>query len=478
MRRTPPGCTVGQAFWIVGLGEHELAVNLQYDRGIIVVSGDYRVPKSTFDPRSHSSKALAVDYADIAEYLKRSRIPYVDKVMDLLPCPHLECKLELRSYQRDALDAWLKVGARGVIVLPTGAGKTAIGVAAIAHLDTPTIVVVPTLDLVEQWRRYLEKEFAVQVGVYGGGEYRLEALTVSTYDSAYIRGEELGNRFGLVIFDEVHHLPSTGYSHIAEVFACPCRLGLTATYEREDGLHTDLPRLVGGKVFELGVRDLVGTHLSPFETEKVSVDLAPEEEAEYQRLYKVFRDYVELKGIPMSSPTDFTRFIMMTNKDPSARKALIARNRALGIALNSKSKISALREILSRNPNEPTIVFTAHNKLVHMISAEFLVPCITYLTPKDERTEILDTFREGKYKAVVTSRVLDEGVDVPDATRAVILSGTGSSREFIQRLGRILRKREGKKAKLIEVVSKKTSETWMSWRRKRNLVEEKHDAPQ
>lgn len=95
MRRTPPGCTVGQAFWIVGLGEHELAVNLQYDRGIIVVSGDYRVPKSTFDPRSHSSKALAVDYADIAEYLKRSRIPYVDKVMDLLPCPHLECKLEL-----------------------------------------------------------------------------------------------------------------------------------------------------------------------------------------------------------------------------------------------------------------------------------------------------------------------------------------------------------------------------------------------
>jgi superfamily II DNA or RNA helicase len=136
-------------------------VNLQYDRGIIIVSGDYKVPRSTFDPRSHCSKALAVDYADIVEYLKRSRIPYADNVLDLLPCPHLECRLKLRPYQRDALDAWLKVGARGVIVLPTGAGKTAIGVAAIAHLDTPTIVVVPTLDLVEQWRRYLEKEFGV-----------------------------------------------------------------------------------------------------------------------------------------------------------------------------------------------------------------------------------------------------------------------------------------------------------------------------
>jgi superfamily II DNA or RNA helicase len=111
-----------------------------------------------------------------------------------------------------------------------------------------------------------------------------------------------------------------------------------------------------------------------------------------------------------------------------------------------------------------------------MICNQFLIPCITYLTAKDERTEILDTFREGKYKAVVTSRVLDEGVDVPDATRAVILSGTGSSREFIQRLGRILRKREGKKAKLIEVVSKETSETLMSWRRKLTWEEKKRNA--
>jgi superfamily II DNA or RNA helicase len=451
-------------------------VNLQYDRGIIVVRGDYKIPKSTFDPHSHSSKALAVDYIDIVQYLKRSRIPFADKVMDLLPCPHLECKLKLRPYQREALDAWLRAGARGVIVLPTGAGKTAIGVAAIAKLDSPTIVVVPTLDLVEQWQRYLEKEFGVKVGVYGGGEYSLEALTVSTYDSAYLRGEELGNRFGLVIFDEVHHLPSTGYSHIAEVFACPSRLGLTATYEREDGLHSELPRLVGGKVFELGVQDLAGTHLSPFVTERVYVDLSPDEEIEYQRLHRVFRDFLAVRGIPMNSPADFARFIMITNRDPGARRALLARNRALDIALNSKSKIVALREILSKNPDEPTIVFTAHNKLVHAICKEFLIPCITYLTAKDERTEILDFFREGKYRAVVTSKVLDEGVDVPDATRAVILSGTGSSREFIQRLGRILRKREGKKAKLIEVVSKETSETLMSWRRKRNWEEERKNA--
>jgi superfamily II DNA or RNA helicase len=449
------------------MGEQLLELSLQYERGIIIIKGDFKVPRSTYDPRYRSAVALALDYAYIVEYLKRSKIPYVDNVLDPIPCPHLECKVNLRPYQKKALDAWIITGGRGVVVLPTGAGKTAIGVAAIAHLNAPTIVVVPTLDLVEQWRRVLEKEFGVKIGTYGGGQYTMEALTVSTYDSAYIRCEELGNRFCFIIFDEVHHLPSAGYSHIAEVFASPSRLGLTATYEREDGLHSELPRLVGGKVFELRVQDLAGTHLSPFELEKIYVDLTSEEEAEYERLHKVFRDYLRLRGIPMSSPEDFTRFVMISNREPGARKALLARNRALEIALNSKSKIEALQKILTKSPDEPTIIFTAQNKLVHQISIEFLIPCITYLTSKEERTEILDNFREGRYRTLVTSRVLDEGVDVPDATRAIILSGTGSSREFIQRLGRILRKKEGKKAKLIEVVSKKTTEILMSKRRKR-----------
>lgn len=438
-----------------------------YDKGTILIKGDLAIPNSRWDSRSGTYRAMALFYRDIIEYLKQSNVPYVDEALDLLPTPYLQCKVELMTFQHDALKAWLDAGKRGTIVLPTGSGKTLIAVAAISELKTPTIVVVPTLDLVEQWQRVLTREFDAKIGAYGGGENVLQPITVSTYDSAYLRAEELGNRFGLIVFDEVHHLPSAGFRHIAEMFASPYRMGLTATYEREDGLHNDLPRLVGGKVYELSVQHLAGRHLSEYDLEKLYVDLTLEEKEEYERQYRIFTNYLLKRNIAIRTPRDFTKFIMRSGREPAARQALLARNKAMDIALNSQMKLEALKNILLDQPAEPTIIFTQHNKLVHRIAQKFLIPCITYMTPKDERKEVLDNFREGRYRLIVTSKVLDEGVDVPDATQAIILSGTGSSREFIQRLGRILRKREGKRAKLIEIITRNTTETKMSWRRKR-----------
>ena len=113
------------------------------------------------------------------------------------------------------------------------------------------------------------------------------------------------------------------------------------------------------------------------------------------------------------------------------------------------------------------MIFTSQNKLVYRLSKEMLIPAITHRTPREEREEILDRFQSGEYKRVLTSRVLDEGVDVPDASIAVILSGSGSNRQFVQRLGRILRPSPGKQAVLFELVSAGTSETYVSQRRKR-----------
>ncbi len=446
-------------------------LTLSYDKGTILIRSDARIPYSSWDPRVKAFRAQALYYREINDYLKQSRIPYTDGVLDVLPCPLLTCNVKLRDYQREALDAWFKAGRKGVIVLPTGAGKTVIAVEAMARLNTSTVVVVPTLDLVEQWRRRLEEEFKLDVGVYGGGENVLRPLTVSTYDSAYLRVEELGNRFPFVVFDEVHHLAAPGFSQIAEMFASPFRLGLTATYEREDGFHSELPRLVGGKVYTLGVEALAGKHLSTYSLHKVFVELTPDEQVEYDNEYKVFRDYLRRQGITMRSPMDFQRFIMRTGRDRAAREALLARNRALEIALNSSAKLEALRRMLTENPSERVLIFTQHNQLVYRISKMFLIPAITYTTPKDERSEILEKFKTGRYRMIVTSKVLDEGIDVPDATTAIILSGTGSTREFIQRLGRVLRKREGKKAKLIEIVSKETAETRISQRRRRGQHE-------
>jgi superfamily II DNA or RNA helicase len=442
-------------------------VLLRYDKGTILVWGNVRVPGSSWDDRLGAFRTMALCYPDILEFMSSSKLDFKDDVLNLPPCPELISKTKLRDYQDEALKAWLRAGKRGVIALPTGAGKTVVALAAIASVNAPTIIVVPTIDLLEQWRTRLSLEFETEIGAYGGGENKLEAITVSTYDSAYIRAEELGNRFMLAIFDEVHHLPAPSYSQIGELFAAPFRLGLTATYLREDQGHQVLPRLVGNIVYQLGTDDLAGTYLSDYLLEKILVDLKPEEQAEYEKHYGTFRNYLMRKRIKLRNRTDFRRFIMRTGIDPGARKALLARNVALDIALNSPSKIAALRDLLKANPDEKILVFTQHNKLVYKISREFLIPAITHQTPKEERSTILNRFKSGAYTKIVTSKVLDEGIDVPDATLGIILSGTGSSREFIQRLGRLLRKKEGKKAKLVEIVSSATRETKISQRRRR-----------
>jgi superfamily II DNA or RNA helicase len=182
------------------------------------------------------------------------------------------------------------------------------------------------------------------------------------------------------------------------------------------------------------------------------------------------------------------KLIIMSGRNRTAREALLARNKAMNVALNSRAKIEELREILAENKGAKTIIFTQHNSLVHEISDKFLIPLITHKTIKEERQDVLKGFKEGRYMAIVTSKVLDEGVDIPDAELGVILSGTGSAREFIQRLGRLLRPnphnnsgssgssrttssnyKDYKKARLIEIISSETKETVTSARRKRAL---------
>ena len=301
----------------------------------------------------------------------------------------------------------------------------------------------------------------------------IEAITISTYDSAYIRASSLGNKFSLIIFDEVHHLAAPGYRSIAELMASPFRLGLTATIEREDGMHMELPKLVGGIVFTMSPNELAETkHLAQYEIERRRVEMLPDEIIQYRKNFEKYQ--YSLRRLGFRFPIRFEKLIMISAKNKIAREALLARNKAMEIALNSRSKIEELREILAENKGIKTIIFTQHNSLVYQVSNTFLIPFITYKTGKEERQDVLKGFREGRYNAVVTSKVLDEGVDVPDAELGIILSGTGSGREFIQRLGRLLRPKPdvNRKAKLIEIISADTREIGTSAKRKNALGSE------
>ena len=440
-------------------------ITLTFDRGSIIIHGNVSTPYGQWDPRINTFRAMAMFYPSILSYLNQSQIPYVDNVLDIIPTPQYTSTISLRPYQIDALNSWLAAGRRGVIVLPTAAGKTYIAIKAIELLNVPTLIVVPTLDLLDQWKQLLLQQFKLDIGVYGGGDNFLKPITVSTYDSAYLKAEKLGNKFLLLIFDEVHHLPAPSYSQIAEMSVAPYRLGLTATYEREDGRHTLLPQLVGDCVYELSVDALAGKHLAPYVHEKVFVELTPEEQEIYQQEYSTFINYLQDNNIVLRSSKDFQKFIIRTGSDPKAREALLARNTALKTALNSESKLKSLAKLLKIYSKNKIIIFTRHNQLVYRISRRFLVPAITHKTNRVERQEILEKFKHNEYRVLVTSQVLDEGVDVPDASVGIILSGTGSSREYIQRLGRLLRKRDGKQAKIIEIIAKGTIETRISNRR-------------
>jgi superfamily II DNA or RNA helicase len=441
-------------------------IRLWYDKGTLLLDGGVGTPYGRWDPRVGCYRIKAMHYRDVLDYLRESKVQYLDEVQRLPPLEPLKCTVKLRPYQEEALGKWRQARMRGVLVLPTAAGKTYIALTAIDMLRTQTLIVVPTLDLIDQWRARVKEHLNVEAGAFGGGENTLRMVTVSTYDSAYLHAEVLGNRFMLIVFDEVHHLASPSYVQIAEMYIAPYRMGLTATYERSDERHALLPSLIGDLVYSVGVRELAGKHLSPYTYEKVYADLAPDEQSAYENEMAVFRNYLKERGIVLRSAEDFHKFIMMTGRDPRAREALLARNRAFRIALNSETKLALLAKQFEAYGNEKMLIFTLHNDLVYAISRKFLIPALTYQTPKEERREILENFRNGKYRAIVTSQVLDEGVDVPDASVGFILSGTGSTREYIQRLGRLLRKVEGKQAKLVEIVSKETVEVRMSRRRR------------
>ncbi|HEV8548460.1 MAG TPA: helicase-related protein, partial [Polyangiaceae bacterium] len=136
------------------------------------------------------------------------------------------------------------------------------------------------------------------------------------------------------------------------------------------------------------------------------------------------------------------------------------------LALASQEKLHYLELLLSRHRRDRMLVFTEDNATAYAVSRRFLVPVITHQTKVRERSEILEKFSRGDYGVVATSKVLNEGVDVPDANVAVVISGSGSVREHVQRLGRVLRRREGKQAILYELVSAGTAEAGTSERRR------------
>jgi superfamily II DNA or RNA helicase len=446
---------------------------LRYETGILILEPLPQIQGKwlevlNLDDNGKSARGLGFRYRYLLEVLKEENIAIQDeaKAFDSL---NLSSSRSIEPYlhQTEALEAWKKSGRKGVVVLPTGAGKTYLAEMALKATHRSALIVVPTIDLMQQWYSSLSASFPdVPIGLLGGGSKEVGLLTIATYDSAAIYATHLGRNYATLIFDECHHLPAEVSRGIAAYNIAPYRLGLTATPERMDGKHIHLEWLIGPTVYRRFPEDLVGYALAEYQEVKIMVQLSPSEHSRYQKALTTRNAFISgNRRIQWGTLKGWQQFLMESAHSPEGRAALQAHREAKKIARGTEAKLRVLGDLLHKHFGERILVFTEDNETVYRISDDFLLPAITHQTPIKERQQTLELFKSGEYRTLVTSRVLNEGIDVPEASIAILLSGSSVEREYIQRLGRILRKSKDKKAVLYEVVSENTTEEQTSRRR-------------
>ncbi|SME88626.1 DEAD/DEAH box helicase [Pseudobacteriovorax antillogorgiicola] len=445
---------------------------IEYDDGTLVIGNlpeelRNEVEHIVFDQRTKQWRSPAYQYRDIVYQAFQKKIPLEDRAraydkLDL----SLQQRIIPRDHQKKALESWESHGGKGVVCLPTGAGKTILAVLAMAKIKRPTLVVVPTIDLLHQWQKTLSVFFSVPIGSLGGGDRDIQTITVSTYDSAYLMIDQLSCQFGFVVFDECHHLPSPQYQMIARSAIAPFRLGLSATVERPDGKEEIIYELLGDLVYEGMISSMVADVLSPYDVVSIEIDMTDEEREEYKKHRKVYTDFLRRAGVNFSSPGGWQEFIRKSARMPGGQEAMDSYRKQKQLSQGSEGKVDELWNLFQYHRGDRIIVFTNDNALAYRIGEEYILPVLTHQTKPKERKRMLSSFRSGELDILVTSKVLNEGVDVPEASVGIVVSGSGAVREHVQRLGRILRHQEGKRAVLYELISKDTSEKYVNQRRR------------
>lgn len=399
---------------------------------------------------------------EIKQQLIRMSIPVQDLAgyqageylnIELRDCDHQGKAFELRDYQQEAVDRFVDqtAGGSGVIVLPCGAGKTIIGIGAIARLKCATLILTANVTSVRQWIRELLDKTTVQeadIGEYSGLSKEVRPITAATYQVLTHRQskEDLFTHmnifrqkdWGLIIYDEVHLLPAPVFRATADLQATR-RMGLTATLVREDGLEEEVFSLVGPRCYYKSWKSLEDAGwISRVQCKEILVPLASETEMRY----------------------------------------VLADNRSkIRIAAENSAKLHILQELLRLHKGESILIIGQYLDQLRAIATACHVPLISGTMEHAARERLYRQFRDGDVEILVVSKVANTAVDLPDASVAIQVSGSfGSRQEEAQRLGRILRpKLRGKTAYFYSLVSERTREQEFSYKRRLFLTEQGYD---
>jgi superfamily II DNA or RNA helicase len=425
------------------------------------------LPGALWDPRVGALRCPARIHQLLLAELGRRGVQFEDEVAgpaDDLPTLR---PTDLRPYQEAALAAWALADRRGITVLPTGSGKTRLAIAAITRTRVPTLCLVPTRVLLDQWARAIHECTGFSPGLLGDGEHRVESITVATFESGWRHMRQLGNRFRLLVVDETHHFGTGLRDEALDMSIAPLRLGLTAT-PPAGRAAARLTELIGPTVYELHVDDLTGEFLAPFDIVVLHLDLTQSERAEYQALMTTFREVMR-RFLAISPDATWQEFAQAAAKTDEGRRALCAWQRSRRLLAFPFAKRQMLANLLARHGDARVIVFTADNATAYAASRTHLIMPLTCHIGRKERERALTLFREGKLRALVSAQVLNEGLDVPDAEVGIVVAGSKGEREHVQRVGRMLRPRPGKRALVYELVVRATGEVEQA-RRRRNAL--------
>ncbi|MDZ4830441.1 MAG: DEAD/DEAH box helicase family protein [Phycisphaerae bacterium] len=449
---------------------------LSFDRGTLRIDGVARSAVQfalacgcDWDPRVDAWRCEAIRASAVERALKATYGADWTNAIEFLRAPALDASRlpSLRPEQTEAVTQWEKAGRRGQVIMPTGTGKTVVALAAIAAARVSTLIVAPIRDLMYQWHRRILKDLGYDAGVIGDNQHVIRPISVTTYDSAYIHMAQLGDRFEFLVFDEEHHLSGACVREAAILSAAPLRLGLTARPWRADGRHTELETLVGPVVYEMPFDAARRNRLADFDVIRIPVALHEEEQETFDRCSRLIRDVIAERR--RQNPR-FTRddLCAEASADPEARHAMKAFFAKRAIEDRAHEKFRVLEDLFRLHSGSRVIVFAGSNQMAIDVSQRFLVPSLLAHSPKWERHAVLDGFANGEFPVVVANQVLDEGIDVPDAKIAVVLGGHASTRQALQRLGRILRRVGEARAVPYEVVCETSGETQRSRDRRRN----------
>ena len=391
---------------------------------------------------------------------------------------------ELRKWQTEALAAWEEAGRTGIVEAVTGAGKTRLAMAAIAReldLGGKVAVIVPSRELQRQWEREMYTHFeSADIGLMGNGHS--DSLVENDILIAVVNSaseKELGledGESGLMVVDECHRLGAEKFQ-VALDKGFPSRLGLSATRERTDGAHdTILARYFGNVVYSLGYEAaMAGGCISQVKVAQIEVQLSDDEQFEFDELSEaISASQFELSkrfGIPLEPYSKFMEEVhnLATNGDMkqgmAAKRYISSVTKRRKLLANTPKKSEVLATLVSAiNNSNRAIVFTETisgvTEIFNLLSASGIPTeqLHSKLLPR-ERVAALHMFETGQCKALVAAKVLDEGIDVPEADLAIIVSATKTRRQMIQRMGRVLRpKKDGRPARFVLVYVAGTSE--------------------